>query len=369
MAPSQKLVHSFSPGPAALPTSVLTQIQNELLDTFGMGMSILEVSHRSKQYETLNAETLSLAREVFEVPSTHSLLFMPVGAQHHFSLIISHLSLPGETIAYTDTGIWAHLAVTDALNSKRNVATVYDGQPHYTSLGNPLQWDVPRNAKYLHLTVNNTVYGTEYPRIPDHFETPLVLDMTSSLASRRDIPWNKTGLIYASAQKNFGIAGVSAIIIRNDLLQRCQHNAAENLLGNALNYVSNFNAKSALNTPPVFALFVTNRMLQWMKKEGGVAEMERRALTKAKLIYDEVDAGFFVGRCEKPYRSRHNFVFKLPTSDLDERFIAEAAKHNIFEIKGYRSVGGIRASAYNGVSVESTEVLANFMNDFRKRHG
>lgn len=366
---SQKMVHYFSPGPASLPAQVRTQIQNELLDTFGMGVSILEISHRSKQYDALNNETIALAREVFEVPSTHSLLFMPMGAQHHFSLAILHMSRPGETIAYTDTGIWAHLAVTDAMNSKRNVCVVYDGQPHYTSLGNPLQWDVPRDAQFLHLTVNNTVYGTEYARIPDHFETPLVLDMTSAIASRRDIPWEKTGLIYASAQKNFGIAGMSVVIIRNDLMERCRRNANENLLGNALNYVSNFNAKSALNTPPVFGLFVANRMLQWMKKEGGVAEMERRALTKAKLIYDAVDAGFYIGRCEKPYRSRHNFVFKLPTPELDERFIAEAADLNILEIKGYRSVGGVRASAYNGVSVESTQVLANFMADFRKRHG
>lgn len=362
--------HYFSPGPASLPHEVRTRIHNELLDTFGIGVSIMEISHRSKFYEELNDETLRLGREVFNVPTTHSVLFTPFGAQQHFALVLHHLSLPGETVAYTDTGNWANLAVADAHTAGRNVVLSFDGKlTEYKNLGNTREWNVPKEAKYLHLTVNNTVCGTEYQKIPDHFSVPLVLDMTSAIGARSDIPWDKTALIYASAQKNFGIAGASVVIVRNDVLEASKETIKKNKLGNALSYHSIFAAKSVLNTPPVFPLYAANRMMQWMKSVGGLAEMERRALQKASLIYNEVDAGFYKGRADRPVRSRHNFVFCLPTKELDELFIQEAAYHKIIEIKGYRSVGGIRASAYNGVSVESTEVLANFMKEFRKKHG
>lgn len=364
------LTHYFSPGPSRLPTEVLSQVKEELLDTFGIGVSILEISHRSKHYDALNEETLKLARDFFEVPNTHSLFFTPFGAQQHFALLIHHLSVPGDTIAYTDTGNWAHFAVQDAKNSGRNVVLTYDGNPDYKSLGEPQKFEVPPEAKYLHLTVNNTVYGTEYAKIPDHIQIPLVLDMTSAIGARTDIPWQKTGLVYASAQKNFGIAGVSVVIMRNDLLEQSKELVRKNLLGNALSYASIFGAKSALNTPPVFPIFVANRMMNWMKKEGGLREMEARALQKAKLVYDEIDRDeFYRGRCAVRFRSRHNFIFHLREPSLDELFVTEAAKEQILEIKGYRNVGGIRASAYNGVSLASTQALVQFMTSFRKKHG
>lgn len=363
-------VHYFSPGPASLPKDVKKQIKEELLDTFGMGVSVMEISHRSKQYEKLNEETLQLARKVFQVPNTHSILFNCCGAQQHFSLIPQHLSKPGEEIAYTDTGIWAHLACEEVHAMPRKVHIVYDGRTcDYVSLGNPSNWEIPENSKYIHITVNNTVYGTEYKSIPTFGNIPLVLDMTSSLAARTDIPWESTAVIYASAQKNFGIAGVSVIIIRNDWLEKSREITKANYLGKALSYHAILDAKSALNTPPVFPIYAMNRMLNWIDQSGGVKIMEKWSLEKAKMVYSEIDSGLYIGRTDKHDRSRHNFVFRLPSVKQDEHFISEAAKHRILEIKGYRSVGGIRSSMYNGVSLESASVFAEFMSDYRKKFG
>lgn len=365
-------VHYFSPGPASLPETVRKQIKDELLDTFGIGVSVMEISHRSKQYEKLSEETLSLAKKVLQVPNTHSLLFSVCGAQQHFSLIPQHLSAPNDEIAYTDTGVWAHLACEEAYALPRKINLIYDGRPNpnnYTSLGNPKEWSVPKNSKYVHITVNNTVYGTEYKKIPTFGNIPVVLDMTSSLAARSDIPWESTGIIYASAQKNFGIAGVSVIIIRNDLLEKSREITKLNNVGKALTYHATFDAKSALNTPPVFSIFAMNKMLNWINSSGGIATMEKWALEKANHVYTEIDTGFYIGRAIKDYRSRHNFVFKLPTAEQDAHFIEQATKQNILEIKGYKSVGGIRSSMYNGVSLESASVFAEFMKDYRKKFG
>ncbi|RDB37224.1 3-phosphoserine/phosphohydroxythreonine transaminase [Spirobacillus cienkowskii] len=363
-------VHYFSPGPARLPNTVRNQIHEELLDTFGIDVSIMEISHRSKYFEKLNEETHAIAKKVFQVPNTHSILFTCCGAQQHFSLIPQHLSIAGDEIAYTDTGVWSHLACEEVYALPRTVHLVYDGRKYdYKSLGNPKEWQIPKNSKYVHITVNNTVYGTEYATIPTFENIPLVLDMTSSLAARTDIPWEQTGIIYASAQKNFGIAGVSVIIIRNDLLEKSPLITKQNYVAKALSYHAIHDAKSALNTPPVFSIYAMNRMLKWIDQVGGTNTMEKWALEKAKRVYTEIDSGLYIGRVEHQYRSRHNFVFKLPTEKQDEHFIAEAAKENLLEIKGYRSVGGVRASMYNGVSLESACVFAEFMQHYRKKFG
>lgn len=362
-------VHYFSPGPASLPKEVRNEIKNELLDTFEIGVSILEISHRSKYYSRLNDEALDRARRVFGVPDTHSVIFSVCGAQQHFSLLIAHLAAPEDEIAYTDTGVWAHLACMEAQNSGRKVNLIYNGAPEYRSLDEPQKWHVPENSKFVHITVNNTVYGTEYGKIPTFGNIPLVLDMTSSLGARCDIPWNETALIYASAQKNFGIAGVAVVIIRNDLLEKSRELTKRVHLGNALTYHALFDSKSALNTPPVFPIFCMNKMLHWMEKSGGVSVMEKLAKEKARLVYEQIDSGFYSGRAEKKFRSRHNFVFNLPSEKQDLHFIDEAKKHNILEIRGYKTVGGVRASMYNGVSVESAAVFADFMKAYCKQYG
>jgi phosphoserine aminotransferase len=362
-------VHYFSPGPASLPAPVRTQIHHELLDTFGIGVSIMEISHRSKYYEELNAETLALAKRVFEVPDTHSVVFSVCGAQQHFSLVIQHLTTLQDEIAYTDTGIWAHLACQEAKLSGRPLHIVYNGGPDYKSLDNYKNWQVPPQSKYVHITVNNTVYGTEYATIPTFGKVPVVLDMTSSLAARTDIPWKDTALIYASAQKNFGIAGASVVIVRNDILEKSREITVQNHLGRALSYHALFDTQSALNTPPVFSIFAMNRMLKWIEKSGGAKKMEEWSLQKAKWIYDEIDKGFYQGRPLAPYRSRHNFVFSLPTPEQDAHFIETAAKEGLLEIKGYKNTGGIRVSIYNGVSLESAQTMASFLNHYRAKYG
>ena len=361
--------HYFSPGPAALPRQVRDRIASELLDTFGFGVSILEISHRSKQYDEVHTRALASTRRLLRVPDTHEILFTPFGAQQHFCLLLQQLTLPGDVVAYTDTGVWAHIAVAEALASGRTVDVVYDGQPDYTSLGSPAEWKINPAAKFLHLTVNNTVYGTEYARIPTGLGVDLVLDMTSSLAARSDVPWPETALVYASAQKNFGIAGCSVVIIRRDVLETSRAIAKTNRLGNALTYAAYADAKSILNTPPCFPIFVAGRYLEWMEAEGGLDVMEKRALDKARLVYTQVDSGFYAGRPRKQDRSRHNFVFALPTPELDAAFISEAGKEGLLEIKGYRTTGGIRCSIYNGVSLESAHAFAHFMDSFRKRRG
>jgi phosphoserine aminotransferase len=357
--------HYLSPGPSRLPEQVRKIVHEELLDTFGIDVSVMEISHRSDQYVALSEETLSLVTKVLQVPESHAVILTPFGAQQHFSLLIHHLSLPGDTISYVNSGIWAGLAVKDARASGRCVDLVFDGDPSFSHLGDPRQYRVAEGSRYLHLTVNNTVYGTEYPQIPDHFSVPLVLDMTSSLAARCDIPWNKVAVVYASAQKNFGIAGCSIVIVRKDVLDESCEYTQRNYLGDALSYHQLYAKRSALNTPPVFPIFVANRYFKWMESQGGVPEMERRARQKAALVYAELDGAFFKGRSLIEQRSRHNFVFDLPNQELVDRFIQAAAAKNILEIRGYRSVGGIRASFYNGVNIESAKEFANLMREFR----
>jgi len=361
--------HYFSPGPAALPDAVRTRVASELLDSFGFGVSVMEISHRSKQYAAINDKAHEIARRVLDVPDTHVLFYTPFGAQQHFCLLLPHLSKPGESVAYTDTGVWAHIATTEAQGSGRNVHVVYNGGPEYVSLGTTEAWTIAQDTKFLHVTVNNTVYGTEYPRIPQGLGVDLVLDMTSSIASRNDIPWKETALIYASAQKNFGIAGCSLVIVRKDVLERMRETTKANKLGNALSYPAFFDAKSILNTPPCFSIYVAACYFEWIEAQGGVKEMESRALAKAGLVYGEVDKGFYVGRANSECRSRHNFVFRLPTAELDDAFVAAAAKQGHMEIKGYRTTGGIRASMYNGVEVASAEAFAAFMDEFRRKNG
>jgi phosphoserine aminotransferase len=363
-----KTTHYFSPGPAVLPDAVRHVVQEELLDTFGIGVSILEISHRSKQYADVNEQALALARSVFQVPSTHEVIFTPFGAQQHFSLIIQHLSLPNDTISYTDTGVWAHMACAEAKNSGREVEIIFNGAPAYNSLGDFSNWKVSSKSKYLHITVNNTVYGTEYKQIPSGFGVNLVLDMTSSIASRQDIPWPETAVVYASAQKNFGIAGCSVVIIRKDILLEMRTIAKQNKLGNALCYPAFFDAKSILNTPPCFSVYVASKFLEWIHLVGGVPTMEAWATEKSEDVYSELDSGFYIPRVPKEYRSRHNFVFSLPTEELNQLFIQEAEQQGILEVKGYRTTGGIRASMYNGVSVESAKYFVKFLKVFKQKY-
>ncbi len=361
--------HYLSPGPSRLPDEVRSRVHAELLDTFGYGVSVMEVSHRSDSYAQLSHETLTLVKKVLGVPDTHVVLLTPFGAQQHFSLLIHHLSSPGDTISYVNSGVWSGLAVKDAQISGRKLDMVFDGSSFgYSTLGEPDKYVVDPKSKFLHLTVNNTVYGTEYPQIPTHLPVPLVLDMTSSLASRHDIPWEKVGLVYASAQKNFGIAGMSVVVMRQELLEEADQRMAQSGLGDALNYAKIYAKKSALNTPPVMPIYIANRCFQWIEAQGGVPEMERRAQENAAQIYGEIDGSFYLGKAVSQFRSRHNFVFDLKTPQLVEDFVSEAKENKILEVRGYRTVGGIRASVYNGVSQASAKEFVSFMRSFRANH-
>lgn len=366
-------IHSFSPGPAPLPKEVLDTLSASILNTFGTGESILEISHRSPAYVSLNEETLDLAKTVLEIPPTHRPLITPLGAQHLFSMIPAQISKAGDVAAYAKTGVWAALALKEAERLGRQVHVLFAGGPDFVSLGDPHQWAYPKEleVKYCHLTVNNTVYGLEFPQgaIPTVGDAPLVLDMTSALGARTDIPWENAGVVYGSFQKNLGIAGASIVIVRDDLLSESESYAQTNGVGHAFTFSACEAAKSALNTPPVFAIYVFNKMLRWVQNQGGLAAAQERALAKSAQVYGIIDGGFYKGRAQTSHRSRHNIVFHLPTAQLDSQFIVEAKRHQIIEIKGYRHVGGIRVSVYNGVPFKAIETLVDFMEDFRRRYG
>lgn len=362
-------VHYLAPGPSRLPPDLLREIRDEMIDTFGIGVSVLEIAARSVQYESLSEETILLARRVLGVPHTHEILLSPQGAQQHFSLLVHHLSRSADVVAYADTCLWASLALSEARDLRPATAVVFSGAPSYSSLGDGSAWTVPTEAKYLHLTVNNTAYGTEIKEWPASGDVPLVLDMTSSIAARTDVPWDRVDMIYASAQKNLGVAGASVVIMRAEKMNEARRRAAENGVGRALNYVEIFGQKSIFNTPPVFAIFVLNRMLRWIEREGGVPEMERRALDRSRRVYEALDAGLYRPRADRDCRSRHNFVFDLRNESDTDRFLLESTKAGLLEIKGHRRVGGIRCSLYNGHGDDSAKALVDFLNEYRRTYG
>lgn len=358
-------VRNFNAGPAALPLSALELAKEELLDFQGTGMSIMEHSHRGADYEAMHAETKSLVKELMGVPDTHEILFIQGGATMQFAMIPMNL-LADKVGDYAITGIWSEGAIKEAKfigKVRECVNTKADGT--FTRVPTQAELGIDENAAYFHYTTNNTIYGTQYHYTPDSGSVPMVADMSSDILWK-PIDVSKYGLIYAGAQKNIGIAGITLVIVRKDLLERTPKN-----LPKLFRYPVYAENDSLQNTIPVFPVYMMRNVLRWVKAEGGAEGMQKRNLAKAELLYSAIDSRADFYRCpvEKASRSVMNPVFRLSTEDLEKKFVSEAKKAGMVGLKGHRSAGGIRASIYNATSPEDVAALVSFMDTFAKANG
>ncbi len=365
-----KRVMNFNPGPAAIPLEVLQEAQQELLDFAGTGMSVLEVSHRSKDYEKVHNEAQALLKELLGLGTSHQVLFMGGGAYTQFELVPLNFLNPGQTANYLVTGSWAQKAfkegkiVASKIGATARAAANTEVDKKFTRIPKPADCSFTDNAAYVHLTSNNTIFGTQWHRFPE-VAAPLTADMSSDILWR-PFEASKFSLIYAGAQKNLGPAGVTVVIIKEDFLAKAKED-----IPTIFCYKTQAKENSLFNTPPVFGVYLVGKTLKWIKKNGGLANNEKNNRAKGDLLYQTIDkhAGFYKAPVEKESRSYMNVVFRLPSEELETKFVDEAKKLGMIGLKGHRSVGGIRASLYNAVTLDSVKALTNLMEDFIKKNG
>ena len=357
-------VHNFFAGPAALPLEVIQEAQKELLDFQGSGMSIMEMSHRSKTYDNVIETARKDILELLNLSDDHTVMFLGGGASTQFAMIPYNFLKEGATAEYIDTGTWSTKAIKEAkkMGNTKVIASSEDKGFSYI----PKDLQIDENAAYLHYTSNNTIKGTQFHFIPEAGNVPLICDMSSDFMSR-EMDYSKFSLIYAGAQKNIGPAGVCVVVMKNSMLERSR--GAD--LFTMLNYKTHVDKKSMFNTPPAFPVYMVGLVMKWVKRYGGIAEIEKVNNRKAKLIYDLFDnsGGFFRSTAAEDSRSKMNVTFRLPTEELEAKAIADATEKGLLGLKGHRSVGGMRASIYNAVPYESVEALADFLTDFQKNNG
>jgi len=359
-------VINFSAGPAVLPVSVLEQIQADLVALPGVGMSILEISHRSKAFEAILAKAEADIRALAGVPSNYKVLFLQGGASLQFSMVPMNLLGAGQTADYIDGGSWADKAIKEAKKvGTVNVAASTKSE-NYSRLPKQSELKLTPGAAYVHMTSNNTIEGTEYTTLPQVGDVPLVSDNSSDMFSG-PLDVAKHGLIYAGAQKNMGPAGVTLVIIREDLVARSAGNKS---LATMLNYSVHAENTSLYNTPPAFGVYSVGLVIKWLLDLGGlpaIAEINRR---KAGKLYAEIDrSGFYRGTANKEDRSLMNVTFRLPNEELESKFVKESTAAGLDGLKGHRSVGGMRASIYNAFPEDGIDALVSFMQEFERRNG
>jgi phosphoserine aminotransferase len=360
---SRKL--NFSAGPCAIPQEVLEKMKENIADYQGNGISLVEVSHRHKLYDDVHNSAIALMKEMLNVPDNYSIIFLGGGATLAFSMIPMNFLTEGKTADYVNSGTWANKAVGDAKKIGK-VNVVYDGKENgYSTLPAASSVKASADSAYFHITSNETIGGIQWKEWPSVGDVPIICDMSSDIMSR-EVDVSKFGMIYGGVQKNLGPAGAAFMIIRNDLLER-----SPDSLTAYLNYRIHAEKDAMYNTPPVFTIWGVKLFLEWVKKNGGVAEMFRLANKKSELIYNIIDSGdgFYRSPVDSDYRSTMNLVFRLPSEDLEAQFVKEASAEGMMFLKGHRSVGGCRASLYNGVPVSAVETLADFMKDFRSKNG
>ena len=348
-------VLNFAPGPSMLPLPVLERVQKELLCYGETGMSVMEMSHRSKMYLEIFERTVADLRDVMGVPQNYKVLFPQGGATAMFAAVAMNL-MDGGKADYVDSGNFAHNALEEAKKYGEVVVAGSSREENYTHIPD---WTLSPDAKYVHITTNNTIYGTRYARLPETGGVPLVADMSSNILSEvYDV--SRFGVIYAGAQKNVGPAGVVLLIVREDLLGH-----ALPITPKVMDFKKLADADSMLNTPNCFGIYVAGLTFQWIKAQGGVAALERRNIEKAKLLYVFLDESrLFKGTAQKRDRSRMNVTFVTGDADTDARFVKEAAAKGLVNLKGHRIVGGMRASIYNAMPAEGVQALVDFMKDF-----
>ena len=357
--------HNFSAGPAAIPLEVLEKVQAELLDFKGTGMSVMEMSHRDKPYEAVHNEAIANLKTLLNLGDDHAVLFMGGGARTQFALVPMNILPKGGFAEYAVTGVWAEGAVKegkklgDVRENFSSAASKHNHVPKQGSLA------VDPKAAYFHYTSNNTIYGTQYHYVPDSGQVPLVCDMSSDILST-SVDGSKFGLIYAGAQKNIGPSGVTVVVVRKDLLAR-----SDKALPEMFNYALMAEHNSLFNTPPSFAIYMCALTTKYLIDKGGLTAMAKVNATKAKKIYDTIDGsgGFYRGHAQTESRSSMNVTFRLPSEELEAKFVKESVAADLVGLKGHRSVGGLRASIYNAVPVTAVDALVDFMRDFQKKSG
>lgn len=357
-------VFNFSAGPAALPLEVLEQAQSEMIDFRGAGMSVMEMSHRGKAFVEVAEQAEADLRELLAVSDDYAVLFLQGGATQQFALIPMNLSTAGQTVDQIVTGSWSKKALQQS-KALRKVNVVADGgDSNYTDVPAVADWQLTKDAAYLHYCANETIGGLEFHTPPDAGSVPLVADMSSTILSR-PIDVNRYGMIYAGAQKNIGPAGLTIVIVRKDLIAE---GGVE--LPAILRYQTQAEAGSMSNTPPTFAWYMAGLVFAWIKRNGGLSAMGERNRAKAEKLYGAIDSSaFYANPVAVPYRSWMNIPFTLADPELDAVFLTESTAAGLTNLKGHRSVGGMRASIYNAVEPAAVDALIDFMGDFEKRHG
>jgi len=357
-------VYNFSAGPAVLPLPVLEEIQRDLVALPGVGMSILEISHRSSAFEAILAQAEADIRKLAAIPASYKVLFLQGGASLQFSMVPMNLLTAGTTADYIDSGSWAEKAIKEAKRvGTVNVAASSKDQ-NYSRLPRPGELKLTPGAAYVHMTSNNTIEGTEYKELPAVGDVPLVSDTSSDMFSK-PIDVGRHALVYAGAQKNMGPAGVTVVIIREDLLSR-----SAKTLPTMLNYAVHAENGSMYNTPPAFAVYTLGLVMKWLLANGGLAAIEQANVRKAAKLYAEIDrTGFYRGTADKDCRSLMNVTFRLSSEDLEKQFVKESTAAGLDGLKGHRSVGGMRASIYNAFPDEGVEALVAFMREFERKRG
>lgn len=360
-------VINFNPGPAGLPLPALERARDELLEFQGSGMSIMEHSHRGKEYEAVHNEAISLLTELLGIPATHQVLFLTGGASQQFAQVPMNFLTPETGADYLMTGVWSEKALDEAkyYGKPRIAATAVQPDKHYTRVPRQDELKLDPKAAYVHITSNNTIYGTQWHTFPDVGSVPLVADMSSDfLWKAMDV--SRFGLIYAGAQKNLGPSGVTLVVADKAFIARGRKDIPK-----YFRYTTHAENNSLYNTPPTLAIYLVRNVLAWVKQVGGLAQLETWNREKAALLYGAIDrnAGFYRAPVERESRSVMNVVFHLPTEELDATFVAEAKKAGMVGLKGHRTAGGIRVSTYNAVTVDNVRTLATFMDHFVKMRG
>ena len=354
-------IFNFSAGPAMLPAEVLSRAGDEMLDWHGSGMSVMEMSHRGKEFIGIAAEAEKDLRELLAVPASYKVLFLAGGATLQFAQVPLNLLAGKGKADYVATGEWSNKAIKEAkaFCDVHIAASSEDKKFTYA----PKQWDVRKEAAYVHFCSNETIGGVEYHTLPQS-PVPIVADASSHFMSRA-IDVRKYGLIYAGAQKNVGPAGLTIVIVREDLIGK-----AEKHTPSVMDYKKQADAESMLNTPPTYSMYIAGLVFKWLKALGGLQEIEKRNIAKAKLLYDFLDTTKFYGNpVAREDRSRMNVPFTLRDAKLDEEFLKGASKAGMVQLKGHRSVGGMRASIYNAMPIEGVQRLVEYMKDFERKHG
>ena len=353
-------VHNFNAGPSVLPKVVFEQASRAVLNYNDSGLSILEMGHRTKEFQAIMDEAINLVKELMQLDADHEVLFLHGGASTQFMQVPMNLLNEKETAAYADTGVWSSKALKEAKLFGNVDVVCSSKESNYNFI--PKDFAVPNDATYFHITTNNTIYGTQWKTIPD-VSMPLVADMCSDIFSRqRD--FNSFGLIYAGAQKNMGPAGINLVVVNKNILGKVKRP-----IPTIMDYRNHIKEGSMLNTPPVFAVYVSMLTLKWLKDSGGISAIEKINNQKAQLMYETIDkSALFKSTASNEYRSTMNACFVMNEPALEKQFLEFAEKHNIYGIKGHRSVGGFRASMYNALPLSSVQYLTDVMIEFEKNN-